>query len=434
MPAGWRTLTPHDIADASRQALVIGPFGSDLKTVDYQPEGVPLVFVRDIRGGDFSNPRTFVSPEKAEELKAHHAMPGDVLITKMGNPPGDAAVYNGAGPAVITADCIRLRPALGFDARYIAYAMHSPNVKAQISAITSGVAHQKVSLDRFRHKVKIPVPPFSEQKRIVEVLEEHLSRLDAGVEYLDAAKRRSERFRVALNHRLFARYASFLKPLSSVVVIENGQTPRGITDRLTDTPTDDVVPFFKVGDMNSGDGRNMAASRYFVRRVDAGSFGISVRSAGSVLIPKRGGAIATNKKRILTTEAAYDLNTMGLRPKEPLSVDYLWRWFQGVDLGRIADGSSVPQINAKQVKSLSIPVICREKQDRLVAELDDLDGSANRLLAAVASGQKQASSLRRALFAAAFAGRLTGATSEAEQIEETAAGAVETKIPEGVQF
>ncbi|MER0425949.1 restriction endonuclease subunit S [Streptomyces microflavus] len=431
LPAGWRYAPLPEVAkiqggiqkQAKRRPVQNKhPF---LRVANVTAEGLDLQEIHDIELFD-------------GEIDKYRLHRGDLLVVEgngSANQIGRAAVWDGSIPdAVHQNHLIRVRPRAAIDPRYLGLVWNSPDIREYLSRVSSSTSGLHTLSVRKLQQVYIPFAPLDVQKRIVEVLEGHLSRLDAGTDYLDAARRRSERFRVALNRRFFARYAAFLQPLSSVVVIENGQTPRGLTDRLTDTLTGDVVPFFKVGDMNSGDGRSMAAARYFVRRADAGSLGLHMRSSGSVLIPKRGGAIATNKKRILTTEAAYDLNTMGLRPKEPLSVEYLWRWFQGVDLGRIADGSSVPQINAKQIKGLSIPMISREEQDRLVAELDDLDGSANRLLAAVASGQKRASSLRRALFAAAFAGRLTGAASEVEQIEEIAASAVETTAPESVLF
>ena len=54
----------------------------------------------------------------------------------------------------------------------------------------------------------------------------------------------------------------------------------------------------------------MAASRGYMDLPTARQFGLHIRPAGTVIFPKRGGAIATNKKRILREPAAYDLNTM----------------------------------------------------------------------------------------------------------------------------
>jgi type I restriction enzyme S subunit len=95
---------------------------------DYTDEGVPLVFVRDIRSESFGGPETrFVTPDKADELASHTVRPGDLLITKMGDPPGDTAIYpEGRPPAIITADCIKLTPHSGVvSAEYLRFTIRA---------------------------------------------------------------------------------------------------------------------------------------------------------------------------------------------------------------------------------------------------------------------------------------------------------------------
>src|SRR5688572_24814525 len=98
--------TMSDIAAPTSHALVIGPFGSDLKTSDYTTSGAPVVFVRNVRAGRYEpTDCRFISEDKAEELKAHRVRAGDLVITKMGLPPCVAAEYPEAEPdGVVTAD------------------------------------------------------------------------------------------------------------------------------------------------------------------------------------------------------------------------------------------------------------------------------------------------------------------------------------------
>jgi type I restriction enzyme S subunit len=115
LPPGWRLATVDELTGGVRANVTIGPFGSSLKVSDYRDSGVPLVFVRNIRSKRFGGEGAkFVAPEKARELQSHEVIPGDVLITKMGDPPGDSAVYRGQSAAIITADCIRLRTSEDF--------------------------------------------------------------------------------------------------------------------------------------------------------------------------------------------------------------------------------------------------------------------------------------------------------------------------------
>ncbi|MHB8797627.1 MAG: restriction endonuclease subunit S [Thermoanaerobaculia bacterium] len=200
LPSGWTWATPDQLRTVAAHALGIGPFGSDLKVSDYTDSGCPLIFVRNIRSGRFDGMDSkFVSAEKAVALKAHIALPGDVLVTKMGDPPGDAYVYPlGRPPGVITADCIRLRvdPRIATGA-YVVLAIGTRSARRQIQDRTTGVAQQKISLEKFR-SLLIPLAPLSEQHRIVDEVAKQFTRLDAAVAGLQRVKANLKRYRASV--------------------------------------------------------------------------------------------------------------------------------------------------------------------------------------------------------------------------------------------
>jgi type I restriction enzyme, S subunit len=173
LPNDWIWSTPELLKENKRYSLAIGPFGSSLMVKDYQVNGVPLIFVRDIRSRRFGDERTkFISEEKATELIAHKVVPGDLLITKMGDPPGDTAIYpTNRIAGIITSDCIKLTLALTAALpKYIALIIESPQFRKRLIEITAGVAQQKISLSRFRN-FPLPVAPIEEQAEIVRRVE-----------------------------------------------------------------------------------------------------------------------------------------------------------------------------------------------------------------------------------------------------------------------
>jgi type I restriction enzyme S subunit len=204
MAGGWTAVRVEEAGDSTRNALAIGPFGSNLKVNDYRDSGVPLIFVRNIRSGRFDGPNTrFVTPEKAAELGAHAVQPGDVLVTKMGDPPGDTVVYPAERqPAILTADCIKITPSAAFDSAFLAYAIAAKPARRQILMITKGVAQKKVSLARFK-AITVPAPPLEEQLRIVAEIEQQLSLIDALRAAVESAQKRSEALRRAILERAF---------------------------------------------------------------------------------------------------------------------------------------------------------------------------------------------------------------------------------------
>ena len=169
LPQGWVWASIEQIASDEPYSLSIGPFGSNLKVVDYRETGVPLVFVRNIRSGKYGETHTkYVTIAKAKELNAHSVLGGDVLITKMGEPPGDADVYPyDQPPAIITADCIKVRCSTELmRAEFLKAVINSSIGRRQIEPITQGVAQKKVSLGRFIC-LAVPVPSIQEQDRLL---------------------------------------------------------------------------------------------------------------------------------------------------------------------------------------------------------------------------------------------------------------------------
>lgn len=193
LPEGWAWASIAQVASDEKYSLAIGPFGSNLKVSDYRDSGVPLVFIRNIRSGQYGSAyTTYVTAQKAEELVAHSIVVGDVLVTKMGEPPGDADVYPaGQPPAIITADCIKIRCMRDMmHPAYLKAAINSHVGRLQIGPMTQGVAQKKVSLGRFS-VLAIPLPPADEQAAILRILGEAFSNADEQLAAIDVVLRQS---------------------------------------------------------------------------------------------------------------------------------------------------------------------------------------------------------------------------------------------------
>ena len=80
----WIEATVDDIAASSRNAIVGGPFGSNLVSRDYVPEGVPVIRGQNMGNRWVAGDFVFVTPQKAESLEANLARPGDIVLTQRG--------------------------------------------------------------------------------------------------------------------------------------------------------------------------------------------------------------------------------------------------------------------------------------------------------------------------------------------------------------
>lgn len=170
IPKEWEVCKMIDLADNKPGSTTIGPFGSNLVAADYRSEGVPIVFVRDIKTDGFQwNSDTYVSESKAIQLSAHNVKKGDILATKMGLPPCVSCLYPEWMPdGVMTADIIRLTPNKKLVYSFwLPIAINQDRVIRQVAAITAGVTRSKVTLFDFRN-IKIAKPDLQEQELIAD--------------------------------------------------------------------------------------------------------------------------------------------------------------------------------------------------------------------------------------------------------------------------
>lgn len=122
------------------------------------------------------------------------------------------------------------------------------------------------------------------------------------------------------------------------------------------------VLYIKVGDMNlKGNEKYITTSSHRVTEKTAGK---GLFELGTILFPKRGGAIGTNKKRLTDSKVCADLNIMGVTPMKEIISEYLFTYFLFIDLGTLNNGSSVPQINNKDIEPLIISIPPIELQNQ----------------------------------------------------------------------
>jgi type I restriction enzyme S subunit len=159
-----------DIAAPTKGSFVNGPFGSDLLTSEFQDHGVPVIYVRDVRSGEYQRiSRVFVSNKKAQDLSICSVQPGDILVAKVGDPPGTAAAYPNSEPAaVITQDVIRIRldNHLVMSEFVVAY-LNSSIGKSKVKRITIEATRARFSLGDFK-ALTIEIPPLVLQREFAD--------------------------------------------------------------------------------------------------------------------------------------------------------------------------------------------------------------------------------------------------------------------------
>ncbi|WP_133120778.1 restriction endonuclease subunit S [Mycolicibacterium goodii] len=181
--------------------------------------------------------------------------------------------------------------------------------------------------------------------------------------------------------------------MGELVTLTSGQSPSGFKFGGVGTP------YYKVD--------QLGRSRKYLGRNSTPYFSTNLPQvpAGSVLIAKRGGAIALNRVRLTTLPSFMDTNVMALVPGDEVDSEYLYYWLDFRGLWDIADVTSVPQINNKHINPLVIELPELVEQQKIAGALRDADDLIAVLERLIAKKQAIKQGMMQQLFAASEKGQ-----------------------------
>jgi type I restriction enzyme S subunit len=165
--------------------------------------GARVVRLQNIGYGDFRNEKAFITEEHFERLKKHNVVGGDLLFASLGERlPRTCLMPDLDAPAIVKADCIRIRLSPGVNNRFILYATQSPTARVWASEQLHGLGRPRLGLGNIR-AFPVRIPSLEVQDRIVNFLDEQFSRLDASLAVAEAIEKKSSALRRSLLHAAF---------------------------------------------------------------------------------------------------------------------------------------------------------------------------------------------------------------------------------------
>jgi type I restriction enzyme, S subunit len=172
IPDNWKLVKLSDVFINPSNSISDGPFGSNLKSSDFQSTGFPILKIQNIDRNSFiSKDISYVSEEKLNDLKKHQFNSGDIVITKLGSPLGKACIVpKNFQLGVIVADLIRIKFNEFINSKFLMYSLNSPYMISQIEKLSKGTTRQRVTLSDIRNLLLI-FPNLREQEDIVNKIE-----------------------------------------------------------------------------------------------------------------------------------------------------------------------------------------------------------------------------------------------------------------------
>lgn len=392
LPDGWEWSNLTDICTPSR------------KTVEPNPEEqynyIGLENIESHTGKVISD-----SPTKGSEISSTKVSfkKGMVLYGKLRPYLNKVVVAKIDG--IATTEIIPFECSDAISPDFLAYYLRSQYFVDLAMNNCSGARMPRATTKLFTQIAKVPVTSITEQKRIVEKLDALLTRIDTAIEHLQESVTLAD----ALSKNGLSEIFESLKdryevvPLSSVVKINSGiALPKLFKNGFSDGD----IPFFKVAQMNNHH-ETMVAPEITFNETVAKEHKIKLFPKGSTLIPKRGGAILTNKKRMLLEDASYDSNIMGLKADESkISDEYLFAFMRIIDLANFVDASTIPQVNNKHIDQMQIPLASIEEQADVVSRVNLLVKKVETMNSEIQRQLDDLQALKSSILDSAFKGEL----------------------------
>jgi type I restriction enzyme S subunit len=412
LPRGWRMTTVEQAGrlDLGRQRHPDWHAGPEmrpyLRVANVFEDRIDTV---DVKHMDFSG--------VFDRYRLH---PGDVLLNEGQTPEllGRPAIYRGEpADCAFTNSLIRFRPnpdVLSEWALLVFRHYMRTGRFTRESRITTNIAH--LSLGRLK-SIEFPIPTTEEQRRIVEVVEDHLSRVEAGLAYIVAAERRVRRLsETAVERAVAGNWATVV--IQDIASVGSGATP--LRSRR-DYYEGGTIPWVTSGALNDSIVRepttlitDKALSETAVKLWPKGTLLIAMYGEGRTRGRCSELAFSSTTKQAC---AAVVLNAES-QPLRPWLKLVLRSRYQ--QMRRLASGGVQPNLSLGLIKTMEVPIPPVEVQRSALARVAEADAVVGRLREDLNRARSRAEPLRRALLQSAVGGGLTGASRRNTTVQELA--------------
>jgi type I restriction enzyme S subunit len=343
-----------------------------------------------------------------DEMATYRMAPGDIVLSEASGSPGEVgkpALWSGEiAECAFQNTLIRVRP-WKHEPVFLMHYFRFLALDGQFVEHSRGVGIHHIGRARLA-SWPTPLPPPDEQRRIVDLLEDHLSRLDAAHQSIRRSLSRLSALRdAALSEAVEVASASSgaeVKAVSDLARVSSGLTPLKGNKAFYEGGT---IPWITSGDLHQG---LITEAKHFVTEAALDETTLKLVPAGAILIAMYG----EGKTRGTAAELGIDATTNQACAAVVLHDPELRPWVRLVldanysKLRRLAVGGVQPNLNQTMVKAIEIPIPVPGVRSDLLAHRAELDDARGRLHAELDAARLRGARLRRSFLAAAFSGRL----------------------------
>ncbi len=391
MPDGWRLVLLCEVADTQ-----LGKMLSPKAKVGARPKA--YLRNRDVQWGAFAVDDLPTMDFTEEESAKFALQQGDVVVCE-GGEVGRAAIWRrGATDVHFQKALHRVRCSPALMPEYLFYLLRHYGYSRTFDSLVTGSTINHLPQEDLR-RLPIPLPPPSEQRQIVEVIEEQFSRLDAAEASLTHVEHRANALAEAAYRAVRSSRWPSVK-LSTIAKTSSGGTPsRRKVENFCGT-----IPWVKSGELGDS---HVRATAERISDTGLASSSAKLLRRGTLMMAMYGATVG--KLGILDLDsAATNQAVCAIEPHEAELVPFLWLCLRAMrcDLIDSAKGGAQPNISQGMIRDLMIPMPPPEERSRLISQTALQVSACERVATAAVKGRLQIRRLRRAILDMAFSGRL----------------------------
>ena len=408
VPENWVWVRLGSLA----QDMADGPFGSNLKTEHYtNNKEVRIIQLSNIgENGWREDNKKYTTFEHAKVIARSKVEAGDIVIAKM-MPAGRAIICPSYEQQyVLSSDAVKFVPNSLVDNNFCCKGINSYFFQTLVQENTQGITRARTSIKKLKG-YPFPLPPLSEQQRIVERIDELFAKLDEAKERLQEVAESFAVRKAAILHK------AFTGELTKQWRWENGVSDESWEEKklseITENQDSKRIPLSKSQRDNMNRIYDYYGASGIIDKVDDYIF-----EGKKLLIGEDGANLVTRSKDIaFIADGKYWVNNHAhiLDVKDTVLLMYLCNYINNMDLIPYVTGSAQPKLTQAKMNNIKIFLPTLSEQHEIVRLIDDL-------LARERSAQQAAEPsidlMKKSILARAFRGELgTNKASEASALE-----------------
>lgn len=413
LPTAWKVST---LAEVARLGSGGTPSAGNSQFYDGD---IPWAVIGDLNGSVVKSTAKTITTEGLQSSSAKLVPKGAILIAMYGS----IGKLGLAGMNMTTNQAIAFAiPNATVDGHFLFYYLLSQ--RRELDALGKGATQRNISQTILR-TWPVPTPTVREQHRIVEILQDHLSRLDAAGRYASVALRRAKSLKKSILMTVVPDQDRYPPDWRRVTVGEAGSVELG-RQRHPDWHTgSNMRPYLRVANVfedriDTTDVKDMHWSGGLFERFKLLPGDILLNEGQTPDLLGRPALYRGNPPDVAFTNSLIRFNANS----EVLPEFALLVFRRHMHAGRFKRESrittNIAHLSASRLKPIEFPIPPLQDQQEIVNRVTMQLADATRVEDSIKKMTARSSALRRAVLAAAFGGKLTGRSTDAEVIEELA--------------